>query len=140
MMYEWMFFNTFTKEEFSREKSVVLKELERGDASIPRQVYYANQAHFYDYHPMRYPVIGYSKLVKETTIDSIKAFLQYTLRSSNMVLVIGGDLSNLDMLTQIKDTFGTVPASQSHKRRSLMNPSWYPQGLELIIWILKRPT
>lgn len=109
VIYEWMFYNDFSRTEFLREKSVVLKELERGKASVYRQAYAANQANFYAFHPMQYPVIGYRALVENTTEKAIRSFYQAHYVPSNMILVVGGNFELGAMRKQIESSFGTVP-------------------------------
>jgi len=122
LIYEWMFFNDFSKTEFQREKSVVIKELERGKASVYRQAYAANQAHFYDFHPMRYPVIGYPSLVKETSEKTIKDFYKQHYVPSNMILVVGGNFDIKKIRAQIESSFGTIPQQAKPQSPVLLEP------------------
>jgi zinc protease len=109
LLYEWMFFCTFDKKEFNRERKVIIKEIEKNNASISRQFYQLCQTNFYKYNPIRLPVIGYLENFKALKDADLINYYKERYVPSNMVLVIGGNFDDEKVFQQVKNTFGSIP-------------------------------
>jgi zinc protease len=109
ILYEWMFKNSFKDKEFKREQSVILKEIEKNQASLSRQFYSESQLNFFKTHPIRYPVIGFEEDFIKLKNSDLKEYYKKTYIPSNMILAIGGNFDETKILTHIKNTFGKEP-------------------------------
>jgi zinc protease len=109
ILYEWMAFSDWTNEEFVREKGVVQKEMERAKSNVDRSIYQKTQSLFYKDSPYRVPVIGYEDVMLNTSSDDLKAYYKLTYVPENMVVVVGGKISENDIVTIVKNSFGQLP-------------------------------
>ncbi|MBT5856558.1 insulinase family protein [bacterium] len=105
---EWMQYSAFKHKEFRREQSVILKEMERGDANVARQFYQKSQRFFYRYHPMGTPVIGYRKSLLAVTPDQLRSYYQRHYVPENMVLSIAGPLDIQKTKALVRTVFGSI--------------------------------
>lgn len=109
ILYEWMFLKSFTDKEFKREQSVITREIERDQVNVQRQFYRSIQESFFSHHPSRYPILGYLEDFKKVSIPQLEAYYKKYYVPANMVLVIGGNLSEKDVMSQVQKTFGAQP-------------------------------
>ena len=105
-LHEWMFHADWTNEEYEREKGVIIKEMERANSNMGRQIYQHAQTLFYKDSPYRYPVIGFYDVFMNTTSDDLKAYYKWTYVPENMVVVVGGNIASSNIMQVIKSTFG----------------------------------
>jgi len=82
----------FLKEDFEREREVILEELRRGEDSPDRQLYQTLFSLTYKKHPYAKPVIGYVKTLKAAKVQHLDAFYRRQYVSSQMGLVLVGPL------------------------------------------------
>jgi zinc protease len=82
----------FLKEDFEREREVILEELRRGEDSPDRQLYQNLFSLTYKKHPYNRPVIGYTKTLKATNVKKLEAFYRRQYVSSQMGLVLVGPI------------------------------------------------
>jgi len=106
ILHEWMFYNTFPDKEYNREKEVITREIEKGEASIGRSFYQICQENFYKFNAIRYPVIGYLENFKAVQKNQLMDYYKSRYIPSNMALVIGGNIEPVSLLEHIKKTFG----------------------------------
>ncbi|MFC1770278.1 M16 family metallopeptidase [Candidatus Margulisiibacteriota bacterium] len=109
LLYEWLFLCSFNKNEADREKKVIIKEIEKNDANLDRQFYNLCQNNFYKYHPLRLPVIGCLNNFQALTRADLISYYKNKYTPSNMVLIIGGNFKEKNVLQKIKNTFGNIP-------------------------------
>ncbi len=84
----------FLKQDFEREREVILEELRRGEDSPDRQLYQALFGLTYKKHPYSKPVIGYVKTLKAANVKMLEAFYRRQYVSSQMGLVLVGPLND----------------------------------------------
>jgi zinc protease len=82
----------FLKEDFEREREVILEELRRGEDSPDRQLYQNLFSLTYQKHPYHRPVIGYVKTLKAANVKMLEAFYRRQYVSSQMGLVLVGPI------------------------------------------------
>jgi zinc protease len=82
----------FLKEDFVREREVILEELLRGEDSPDRQLYQELFTLTYKKHPYGRPVIGYAKILKAATVQKLEAYYKRHYVSSAMGLVLVGPI------------------------------------------------
>lgn len=109
VLYEWMFFCKFESKAFDRERDVIIKEIEKNNASVPRMFYDLSMQNFYKYHPIRLPIIGYLKNFKQLKKQDLITYYHNFYVPANMVLVVGGNFDEKELLDHIKKTFGSIP-------------------------------
>jgi zinc protease len=107
---EWMFHNSFSEKEFLRERDVIIKEIEKNNASISRGFFQFSQNQFYQFHPAKYPVIGFLDNFKAVTMEQLKHYYHSRYVPSNMALIVGGNLTDpATIMETIHNTFGKLP-------------------------------
>ncbi|NDG84734.1 MAG: insulinase family protein [Proteobacteria bacterium] len=82
----------FLKEDFEREREVILEELRRGEDSPDRQLYQSLFGLTYKKHPYGRPVIGYVKTLKAATVHKLESYYQRNYVSGKMGLVLVGPI------------------------------------------------
>lgn len=131
-LYEWMAHATWTETEFNREKGVIIKEMDRARNNIPRQIYQSTQFLFYKDSPYRYPVIGFQAPFEALTSPEVHAYYTTQYVPENMVIVVGGDVVESQVLQAITDTFGSLPAIASPTRYIGSEPTILSQSHQLV--------
>ena len=131
VLYEWMGYANWTQAEYEREKGVVLKEMERAKSNVHREIYQHTQSLFYKDSPYRFPVIGYKDVFLNTTSEDLKSYYELNYVPENMVVVVGGNISENAIINDVAETFGKLPKKaspiryQSNQLRSIsMADSW----------------
>ena len=84
----------FLKDDFEREREVILEELRRGEDSPDRQLYQNLFSLTYKKHPYKQPVIGFVKTLKAANAQKLEAFYRRQYVSSQMGLVLVGPLND----------------------------------------------
>ena len=84
----------FLKEDFEREREVILEELRRGEDSPDRQLYQNLFGLTYSKHPYGRPVIGFVKTLKAATVQMLEAYYRRNYVSSRMGLVLVGPIED----------------------------------------------
>lgn len=84
----------FLKQDFEREREVILEELRRGEDSPDRQLYQNLFGLTYQRHPYGRPVIGYVKTLKAANVKKLEAFYQRQYVSAQMGVVVVGPIED----------------------------------------------
>ena len=121
-LYEWMFYCEFNEKEFEREKNVIIKEIEKNNASVGRQFYQLAQKNTYKAHPIQHPVIGYLDSFKAISRSQLTQYYNTHYVPSNMVLAIGGNFDIDAIKSLIQSTFGSIPYGVPPTRPYLTEP------------------
>ncbi len=96
--------------EVASEKTVVLSELD-GNRNYPQvRLRELVNAHTWETHPYRRPVIGWRNEVEKLTAAELKAFYNLYYQPNNATLVIVGDVTKNGVLKQVKHYFGPIPS------------------------------
>ena len=82
----------FLKQDFEREREVILEELRRGEDSPDRQIYQNLFSLTYKKHPYGRPVIGFAKVLKAANVKKLESYYQRQYVSSKMGLVLVGPI------------------------------------------------
>jgi zinc protease len=118
----------FLKDDFLREREVILEELRRGEDSPDRQLYQNLFTLTYKKHPYGKPVIGYPKILKAANVQKLDAFYRKQYVSAGMGLVLVGPIHDAKglrkkkLLAVLEKRFGknTIPKrSAPEKKRPL---------------------
>lgn len=84
----------FLKEDFTREREVILEELRKNEDSPERQHFQALFSSTFSRHPYGRPVIGYVKTLKAATVSKLEAFYRRNYVSSRMGIVMVGPIAD----------------------------------------------
>ncbi|MEK9726732.1 MAG: insulinase family protein [Candidatus Margulisiibacteriota bacterium] len=109
VLYEWVSSANWSIDEYKREKGVILKEMDRANNNVFRQIYQEVQTRFYKDSPYRYPVIGYKDQFLKTSSDDLRSFYSSHYVPENLVVVVGGNVSENIILKQVESSFGSLP-------------------------------
>ncbi len=103
---------TFTEEEVVTERPIVLNELEfRVENEPMEQLDQDMWATAYQAHPYHHPTIGWRPDIENATHEKLKQFYDTFYWPNNATVTIIGDVSIVDALTLVKETFGPVPSA-----------------------------
>ncbi len=98
---------SFPKEEWQKEKNVILREIDMGKDNSGRVISKLLWRTAYKKHPYQYPVIGYRELFSRLTRDELLHFFNNNYVSGNAIFVAVGDFKTSEMEKKIKETLGT---------------------------------
>ena len=96
---------TFPKNEWARERDVILREFAMGKDNPDRQVYELMSSTGYRVHPYRIPVIGYEDVFKSSTRDDLVKYFRQNYTPDNMIVVVVGDVNTADVEAHARETF-----------------------------------
>ena len=82
----------YTPETVQKEQGIIAQEIQMGDDSPGRQVYYDLLSALYEYHPIRDAVVGTVESIAEITDQTLYDCHSVFYAPSNMVLCVEGDV------------------------------------------------
>lgn len=102
---EWISCCTITPREFLREKEVILREIEKGNAEPRRILHKAAMRTMFREHPVKHPVIGYYNLVNQVTRDDLIAYYTDRYTPENTVVSIVGNFDTTRVIEYASRAF-----------------------------------
>jgi zinc protease len=116
----------FSKEEFEREKEVVLEEWRRGRDIPSSRLFDDFFQKIYKNHPYGHPVIGYEETVKSLSEEQVLNFHSRLYHPKNVFLIVAGDFDPDRVEKNIRDIFGKIKSkgSFSSPDESAKNPDF----------------
>lgn len=96
---------SFDKEEFSKEREVVLNEVRLGNDDPQRRVMKELYNSAYLYHPYKYPVIGYEDRFGALTRDDLVSYYRTMYRPDRMAIAIVGSPAPQEALAAAEAEF-----------------------------------
>ncbi|MCM2276817.1 MAG: insulinase family protein [Oligoflexia bacterium] len=84
----------FLKDDFEREREVILEELRKNEDSPGRQLFQNLFTQTFRKHPYGRPVIGYAKTLKAAKVGQLEAFYKRNYVSAKMGLVLVGPVQD----------------------------------------------
>jgi len=113
---------SFEEGELEREKQVILEELLQGRNDPMRRVSQALFDTAYEEHPYRLPVIGTEASVLGVDRALVHGFFKKWYGADRVVLGIGGDVDEDEVLRQVEREFGGMSRSTGVRSR-LVEPA-----------------
>jgi len=96
--------------DFTPEMQVIMEERRMRTDDNPQALAFERfKSMAYPTSPLRYPVIGYMKNIKKLKLDALKRWYQTWYTPNNAVLVIVGDVQPNEVMTEVKQYFGSIP-------------------------------
>ncbi|UCE27427.1 MAG: insulinase family protein [Candidatus Coatesbacteria bacterium] len=95
--------------EFDTQRDIILNEMRMGRDEPTRILQKAFFSTMYIEHPVRYPTIGYEGLFKGISREELVDYYHTLYIPERIVVVVVGDISAVDTLAIIGETFGTEP-------------------------------
>ena len=109
---EWLFDCRFTEEEFTREKGVILREIEKSESEPRRILSKGLYETMFNEHPARYPVLGYKEIFQTVTRDELYSYYKRMYVPQHIVISISGRV-NVDRADRyVKECFSSVYPSR----------------------------
>ncbi|MDR3608057.1 MAG: pitrilysin family protein [Oligoflexia bacterium] len=84
----------FLKDDFEREREVILEELRKNEDSPGRQLFQSLFSLTFKKHPYGRPVIGFAKILKSAKLSALEAFYKRNYSAGNMGLVLVGPIED----------------------------------------------
>ncbi len=131
----------FDKEQFDKERNVILNEIRMSEDDPERKISRLFWANAYLTHPYRHPVIGYRNLLAKLTPEDLSAFHKSEYVPNNMVLSVAGDFNREDLKSLLENKI-LVPERGSEKEifsfleDSPVSGRYYEEGFDAKIMYL----
>lgn len=100
--------STFDAGELEKERVVILEEMKRAKDSPSRVVSQELFSLAYKTHPYQRPVLGYEKVIKELTRETLVRFHQRWYTPNNMIFVGVGDFDAKALYDEVIQQFGAA--------------------------------
>src|SRR4051794_19938831 len=84
----------FLKDDFDREREVILEELRKNEDSPGRQLFQKLFTSTYAKHPYGRPVIGYARTLKAAKVGELEAYYRRRYIPSRMGLILVGPIED----------------------------------------------
>jgi zinc protease len=97
--------------DMESERTVILNEYDRGDNEPFRNMYQTVWSVAYIAHPYHHPTIGWRSDIEQVTPDGLRGFYDTFYWPDNAVISVVGDCHLPDILYQIGERFGAIPAA-----------------------------
>lgn len=101
--------STFPSSEIDREKDVILREIDMYQDDPDSVLYDHFMEQAFRVHPYRYPIIGYKELFAKNTRDQLEKYYADYYTPNNMILVVVGDCTRLQLERSLRSTFEKNP-------------------------------
>ncbi len=122
-----LFNSTFPEKELSREKEVVVEEINSFKDTPSDLIFDDFEELVYDGHPIARNILGTPEMLKEFGRASILKFMERTYTTDQIVVSSVGNFQFSKLKNLIEKYFGTVPASTRNFRREKFN-NYVPQS------------
>lgn len=100
----------FLKEDFTREREVILEELKKNEDSPGRMLFQSLFTATFAKHPYGRPVIGFTKTLKAAKVGELEAFYRRMYVAGNMGLILVGpydDARKKSIMKTLESLFGS---------------------------------
>jgi len=100
----------FLKEDFQREREVILEELKKNEDSPGRMLFQSLFTATFAKHPYGRPVIGYTKTLKAAKVADLEAFYRRMYVSGNMGIILVGPFDEKrkkSLMKTVESLFGS---------------------------------
>jgi zinc protease len=84
----------FLKDDFDREREVILEELKKNEDSPERQHFQALFSSTFKTHPYGRPVIGFTRTLKAATVSRLESFYRRNYTAARMGLILVGPIAD----------------------------------------------
>jgi zinc protease len=101
--------STLPADEVTRERDVILREIDMGDDDHDRRHWDALARTVFKTHPLREPVIGHRDVFSAVTRDELLAYYRERYAPNNLVVVIAGDITAQSARAAVEKHFGSAP-------------------------------
>jgi len=99
-------------DEFQKERTVVLSELDGKQNDPDWLIYEGLWATAFQAHPYHWPTIGWQSDVRNIDISQVRAYYHTYYHPNNATLVLVGDFDTDKALALVKKYFGKIPAAK----------------------------
>lgn len=101
----------FPKEEWEKEREVILREFAMGRDDPNRVLDKLLWSTAFAVHPYRFPIIGIEETFRKIDRDDLMSFFKENYVADNMITVLVGDIEVGEAMQKLKDAFGQMPAT-----------------------------
>lgn len=128
---------SFLKDDFSREREVILEELRKNEDSPGRMLFQSLLSALYRKHPYGRPVIGYPKTLKAATVASLESFYRRGYVASRMGVVVVAPIHDESekkkIVSMVEKRFGSkvIPPKKTERASRPVEPSLRSSGVQI---------
>ena len=98
------------EDEFAKERTVVLSEMQGRENDPGSLLFEAVNAAAFNVHPYHWPVIGWQSDVENVSRDQVASYYRTHYHPGNATLVLVGDIDGQKALPLVRKYFGSIPA------------------------------
>lgn len=127
-----MLINTaLDKEEFEKERQVVLAEIKMYEDSPDFQISQMAVQTLYRKHPYRYPILGHQDVLKSIELKDMMEYYRTVYVPNNIVLVVTGNVNTQEAFAKIQQAFSDFKRKPQVMRHLPKEPKQvFPRYLE----------
>lgn len=111
LLSDWIQNCIFDEKEVTREKGVILKEINMIYDNPKRKISKIYNETMFRIHPEHFPIIGYRELFEKLTRDDILKYYHKMYTPHNIIVVAVGDFDSKEILNKIKKAFENFKGS-----------------------------
>jgi zinc protease len=120
--------SSFEVKELEKEKQVVIEEIRMSVDSPNSRIYSMISDAAYKVHPYKHPILGPKKNIEQVTREKLYGFYKKFYVSSNMWVVIVGDIEPSEAFASVKKYMGQAPKVAKPLQKISMEPVQLRQG------------
>lgn len=121
----------FIKDDFDREREVILEELRRSEDNPNRQLFQELFSQVFGSHPYGRPVIGYKRTLVDARVAALDRFFKRNYRPDRMGIVLVGPIEDATgarkkkLIAQLEKCFGkkVIPLARKAEPRAAVKKS-----------------
>lgn len=112
---------TFDQKELSKEKSVILEEINMYEDSPEDLVHELLSKAYFGNHPLALPILGTSERLVQYTRDDLLSFMNRYYTTDNLVISAAGNFMEDDLIAMINSYFGKWKQKAKTARQEKIN-------------------
>lgn len=125
LLWDITFHSTFPEKEINKEKSVILDEINSYKDSPSEEIYDRFEDIMYPNHSLGHDILGTPAHLKQFNADKIRAFIQRTYNTDQIVFSSVGNISLNKLLALLEKTLGQIPINERAFKRETV-PAYIP--------------
>ena len=119
--------STFPNEEVEKERGVIIEEINMYEDLPQRRVHEYYDELLYGDQPAGWPIIGTKEVVSSLTSEKIRIYRKKHYVSSATTVVVAGNVTEKDVVAQVKKLFKDIPTSKKHSKKKVVEKQSKPE-------------
>ena len=112
LLSDMLLHSQFFEEEFEKEKSIVMEEIDMYKDSPEDVVHEMLQKKVWEPHPLGFLISGERDTVEKFTREDIRQFMKTYYTADRIILSVAGNFNPTEVTAQLEEAFGEFPVSK----------------------------